>query len=401
MIARKNLRKNFLLPTLVLALVIPTHAQALPKPVAVKQLAKWSDATGIELLASTNKSVITVKNLLATSADIEIQARDFAGAVLWSKTIDSGLDEVATAIAPDGQGNIWLAGNSAAPATVETGTAGQSGLNPDGVIAEAPAQTRPDMRLLTIWKINPAGEIQDKYTLLQNDIPLVDAIAISATGISILASRESGAVVVSADPKGVFGKEIKIGSNKTKLSSIVRSSDGSINVFGSSTEILGGKKLVGREDGVLIKISKTGAVSSVVRSSTPKGYRNWSSATPTLCLSGSVKVGKVIETAITKFTNSFTPTWTTRIPSSGLALAVNGSSGSCYVALEPTAVIKSISNFKTAKGQNLVIQLDSKGAINSALTSAELIQVKAITYSVAGGLFILTENAIFTAGAAK
>ena len=401
MIARKNLRKFLLLPTLVLALAIPTHASAAPKSVTVKTIAKWSDAVGIELITSTNKAVVTARNLSAASADIEVQARDFLGTVLWSKTIDSGLDEVATAIAPDGQGNIWIAGNSATPIVPDTSTVGATGLNPDGVVIEAPVPLRPDMRLLTLWKLNSLGELQDKFTVLQSDISLIDAVAVSATGVSLLASRESGPFVISATAKGVFGKEIKIGSSKTKLTAIVRSSDGSINVFGSSSETLGGKKLVGREDGVLVKISKAGLISSVVRSSTPKGFRNWNSATSALFLTGSVKSGAVTESAITKFTNTFAPTWTTRISSTGPALATNGPSNSFYVVLEPTAAIKGLTNFKAVKGQSLVVQLDSKGVISNAFTSADLSQVKTVTYTSDGGLFILTENSIFKVGVAK
>ena len=401
MIARKNLRKFLLLPALILALVIPNYAHAAPKSLTVKALSKWSDAAGIELITSTNKAIVTAKIVSSATADIEVQARDFSGALLWSKTIDSGLDEVATAIAPDGQGNIWLAGNSAVPINVDSSTAGVTGLNPDGVVVENPVQLRPDMRLLTLWKLNPSGEVQDKFTLLQSDISLVDAIAISATGVSILASRESGPSVISANLRGNFGQEIRIGTTKTKLSSIIRSSDGSISVFGSSTETLGGKKLVGREDGVLIKISKAGVIAAVVRSSTPKGFRKWNSATSALFLTGSVKSGAVTETAITKFTNTFAPTWTTRVSSTGSALASNGPSSSFYVVLEPTAAIKGLSNFKAMKGQSLVIQFDSKGALANAFTSPEFSQARAITYSPDGGLYILTQDLIFKVGASK
>jgi len=400
-IARKNLRKYLLLPTLFLALVAPPHADAAPKTVAVKAVTKWGDAVGIELISATNKAVITAKNSVGASADIEVQARDFSGIALWSKTIDSGLDEVATAMAPDGQGNIWIAGNSAAPVVPDTSTVGATGLNPDGVVVEVPVPLRPDMRLLTLWKLNSLGEIADKFTLLQSEISLVDAIAVSPTGISILASRENGPLVISANLKGIFGKELKIGTAKTKLNAIVRSSDGSISVFGSSTETLGGKKLVGREDGVLIKISKAGAIASVVRSSAPKGYRTWHSATPSLFLTGSVKSGAVVESAITKFTNTFAPTWTTRITSTGPALATSGLSNSFYVALEPTSAVKGLSNFKAVKGQSLVLQFDSKGAISNAFTALDLNQVKAMVYSQEGGLFVATESSIFKVGASK
>ena len=401
MIARKNWLKYLLLPTLFLTLVVPPQADAAPKTVTVKALSKWSDAVGIELISTTNKAVVTAKNIVGASADIEVQARDFSGIALWSKTIDSGLDEVATAMAPDGQGNIWIAGNSALATPVETATVTAPALNPDGVVIETPAPLRSDMRLLTLWKLNSLGEIADKFTLLQSEISLVDAIAVSATGISILASRENGPLVLSANLKGIFDKELKIGTAKTKLSAIVRSSDGSINLFGSSTETLGGKKLVGREDGVLIKISKAGAIASVVRSSAPKSYRNWNSATSTLFLTGSVKTGSVTESAITKFTNAFAPTWTMRIASTGPALAANGPSNSFYAAFEPTSAIKGLRNFKAVKGQSLVLQFDSQGAMTNAFTAVELSQVKAVVYSPEAGLFVMTESAIFKVGASK
>ena len=401
MIARKNWLKYLLLPTLFLTLVVPPQADAAPKTVTVKALSKWSDAVGIELISTTNKAVVTAKNIVGASADIEVQARDFSGIALWSKTIDSGLDEVATAMAPDGQGNIWIAGNSALATPVETATVTAPALNPDGVVIETPAPLRSDMRLLTLWKLNSLGEIADKFTLLQSEISLVDAIAVSATGISILASRENGPLVLSANLKGIFDKELKIGTAKTKLSAIVRSSDGSINVFGSSTETIGGKKLVGREDGVLIKISKAGAIASVVRSSAPKSYRNWNSATSTLFLTGSVKTGSVTESAITKFTNAFAPTWTMRIASTGPALAANGPSNSFYAAFEPTSAIKGLRNFKAVKGQSLVLQFDSQGAMTNAFTAVELSQVKAVVYSREAGLFVITESAIFKVGASK
>lgn len=401
MIARKNLRKYLLLPSLFLALAVPPHADAAPKTVAVKTITKWSDAFGIDFISSTNKSLVTVKNSFSTSADIELQARDFSGAVLWSKTIDSGLDEVATAISSDSQGNIWVAGNSAAPIVLDTSTVTATGLNPDGVVIETPGQLRPDMRLLTLWKINSQGEVADKFTLLQSEISLVDAISVSPTGVSILASRENGSLVISANLKGIFGKELKIGTAKTKLNAIVRSSDGSINVFGSSSETLGGKKLVGREDGVLIKISKAGAIVSVVRSSAPKGYRTWNTATSALFLTGSVRSGTVTESAVTKFTSAFSPTWTTRITSTGPALAATGPSNSFYVALEPSSAVKGLSNFKAVKGQSLVLQFDSKGVLSNAFTAVDLSQIKAMVYSQEGGLFAMTESAIFKVGAAK
>lgn len=401
MIAHKNLRKYLFIPALIAGLVLPTQANAAPKVIAVKTIVKWGESSDIELLAATAEAVVTVKNTTTNSSNIEIQARDFAGTSLWTKTIDSGADEVATAIAADNQGNIWLAGNSAGAAIADTTTATSGALNPDNVVSESVAPARQDMRQLTLWKINKTGEVTETFSTIQTDISIVDAISVSATGLSMIGSRESGSFVISTNLKGLFTKELKIGTAKTKLNSIVRSGDGSINVFGSSAETLLGKKLAGREDGVLIKISKTGAISSVVRSSAPKALRSWTSATSALLLTGSVKSGTTSESAITKFTSSFAPTWTTRIASTGISLAAAGPSNSFYVALEPTAAVKGVAPYKFGKGQNLILQFDSKGLLIGAFSAPELGQAKAMTFSATGGLFVLTESGLFKVGATK
>jgi hypothetical protein len=400
-IAHKNLRKYFLAPALIAALVFPATASAAPKLVTVKAAVKWAESTDVELFTVTAESVITVKNVLSNTSNIEIQARDFAGASLWSKTIDSGSDEVATTIAADSQGNIWLAGNSAAVIRAETTTATGSALNPDNVAIENVTPLRQDMRQLTLWKVSKAGEVTETLATLQNEISIIDAISISPTGISAIGTRESGPFLISTNIKGEFSKELKIGTAKTKLNSVVRLGDGTVNLFGSSTETLAGKKLVGREDGVLIKVSKTGAISSVVRSSAPRALRSWTSATSTLFLTGSVKSGTTSESAITKFTSSFAPTWTTRIASTGATLAANGPNKSFYVGLEPTAAIKGMSPIKLVKGQSFILQFDSKGLLVGAFSAAEMNAAKAIAYSPVGGLFLLTETGIFKVGGAR
>ena len=382
-------------------LVFPATAIAAPKLVTVKSAVKWAESSDTELFSVTSKAVITVKNVITTSSNIEIQARDFTGAILWAKSIDSGSDEVATAITADSLGNIWLAGNSAALASSDTATATANALNPDNVAIEKTTPIRQDMRQLTIWKINEMGVVSDSFNFAQTEISLVDAISVSPTGISIIARRESGPFLISTNSKGEFTKELKIGTAKTKLNSVVRLGDGTINLFGSSVEVLQGKKLAGREDGVLIKVSKTGAISSVVRSSAPKALRSWTSATSTLFLTGSVKSGKSTESAITKFSSSFAPTWTTRIASTGVQLAANGPNKSFYVALEPTAAIKGLAPVKLAKGQSVILQFDSKGLLIAAFTSPDLTQVKSLSYSQIGGLFIDSANGIFRVGAAK
>jgi hypothetical protein len=118
-------------------------------------------------------------------------------------------------------------------------------------------------------------------------------------------------------------------------------------------------------------------------------------------LTGSVISGTTSESAITKFTSSFAPTWTKRIASTGNTLASNGPNNSFYAVLEPTAAVKGLTPTKLIKGQSIVLQFDSKGSLINAFTATELSQVKSTGFSAGGGLFLLTETGIFRVGAAK
>lgn len=411
MIVHKNLpkyisaRATALCAVFALALSLPSISQAAPKLISVKNITPFATVNDVELIVVTKSALITVKNSDAQSADIEITARDFEGAIVWEKVIDSGRDEVATAIATDNNGNIWIGGNSSDNQSTESQTATSAmtsiPLNPDGVLIEDSLILRSDLRQTTLWQVTSAGELATTFAYTRNEISLVDAISINASGASLLLARESGFSLISSDLKGAFTKEVKIGSAKTTLTSILRSSDGSVSLFGASSETLGGKKLVGRQDGVLIKVSKTGAITNVVRSSAPKALRIWNTATSSFFLTGSVKTAVINESALTKFNSSFIPTWTTRIASTGRAVAANGAGGSFYVALEPTGAVKGVTNFKAKKSQSLVLNYDSKGLLIAAFSAADLKSIKQITFSQSGGLFLLTDDAIFRVGVAK
>ncbi len=362
-------------------------AQGAPKSISVKPLKVFSQSSSAEAIVANSKAIFTYENIVGQSADIKIRAIDFTGSEIWSKTVDSGLDELASAMAVDSQGTLWLVGNVAIAPQPESATAATGALNPDGIEVENIPPLRADMKNISVWQISTTGEIIGQNTIAT--VALIDAISVSSSGLSILASRDSEPFLITFS-EGKFSKELKIGSAKTKLSAITRSGDGTTYLFGSSSETLGGKKLVGRTDGILIKVAKTGSITSVVRSSAPKGIRDWQSTTSSLFVTGSVKSGTIVESAITKFNSSFIPTWTTRISSTGRTLAISGAKGSFYVILEPTSAIKGITGLKVVKGQSVVLQFDSKGLLINAFTSAELTSAIASTFSSTAGLFLLT-----------
>ena len=387
MIVRKNLLKKYLISAVIASVAMTSVAQGAPKSISVKPLKVFSQSSSTEAIVANSKAIFTYENIVGQSADIKIRAIDFTGSEIWSKTVDSGLDELASAMAIDSQGTLWLVGNVAIAPQPESATAATGALNPDGIEVENIPPLRADMKNISVWQISTTGEIIGQNTIAT--VALIDAISVSSSGLSILASRDSEPFLITFS-EGKFSKELKIGSAKTKLSAITRSGDGTTYLFGSSSETLGGKKLVGRVDGILIKVAKTGSITSVVRSSAPKGIRDWQSTTSSLFVTGSVKSGTIVESAITKFNSSFIPTWTTRISSTGRALAISGAKGSFYVILEPTSAIKGITGLKVVKGQSVVLQFDSKGLLINAFTSAELTSAIASTYSSTAGLFLLT-----------
>ena len=394
MIVHKNSLRQTISAATVFAVVstvaLVPNAHSAPKQIAVKQLSLLAKDASAEGMVVTNKAVVTYSNVVGNTSDIQVRAIDFAGAEIWSKTIDSGWDEVATAINVDTQGSIWLAGNSATGTLSESNTAIVGALNPDSVTAEATSELRADMTNIALWQFSASGELLSQVNSTQVQPAIVDGLSANATGVSILLSRDNGQSIFSLKA-GIFSKELKLGTIKSKFKAILRGADGSTSLFGSSSETLGGKKLVGKEDGILLKVSKTGSISSVVRSSATSATRDWQSATSSNFLTGIVKSGKKIETALTKFNSSFTPTWTARYASTGVSFGTLGANGSVFAIFEPTAVPKGITGWKVIKGQSVTLQLDSKGALVGAFTNSLLATPISTGYSAEGGLIVLTK----------
>lgn len=379
---------------LALLLVGITPAVAAPKSVAVKKLSIIATVSA-EAMVVTGKTIVTVSNTDGVNSNILLTGMDISGTQLWQKTIDSGVDEVALASAVDPLGNVWLAGASSVLAAVESATAPIQAENPDGVIAEPVTKLRADMNLLTLWEVSPLGDLLGTYTLSQSAPALINAISVNANGVSIVGQLLDKPFVVSATSTGVFGKVFSIGTSKTALNTVVRHTDGTVSVFGSSAETLAGKKLAGVRDGVLIRVSKTGAITSVVRSSAPKANRAWLSADSTLALTGFVKSGKIIESAFTKFTMAFAPTWTMRVPSLGTSTVLT-SANTTYGAISSNSAVTGVIGWKPTSASVLLLALSNKGVIAGAYGSLEISEPISLSYSKELGLVGLAKTATQT-----
>ena len=376
--------KRLLLLVFAASLVLPT-ASAAPKAVAVKKLDIVASAVSAEGLVATGKTLVTYSNTGSTNSNIELTGLDVTGVQQWLRTIDSGVDEIATAATVDAAGNIWLAGSSAAVTVPESVTAAIAAENPDGVVAEELPKVRSDMNQITIWKLSPIGELLATFLSVQTSPALVSALSVNSSGISLVGVLADRPFLISATPTGVFAKPLFIGTNKSALNAVVRSPDGSINLFGESSETLGGKKVAGARDGILVKVSKAGAITSVVRSSAIKAQRSWLAADSTLTLTGYVKSGKVIESAFTKFNSSFVPTWTMRIPSTGSSTVLTAA-GTTYGALSSNSAIKGVTGWKPTTPTLLLATFTNKGVMTGAYADSQLSAPISLVYTKELGL---------------
>ena len=364
----------------VALLTFSTPAEAAQKRIAVKKIEKIATAPEAELLVVNGSSIVTISNVDSATSDIALTSFDISGAISWKRIVDSGADELAMAVTRDSAGNIWIAGFSANSATQESITASAPAENPDSVVVEPSQEPRSDLNRLTIWKVSSAGDLMATFTSNENLPGLINAISVTGTGVSILGQYNQRSFIQSASPSGAFGKVFYIGTSKTTLNTLVRNSDGSASAFGFSTETLGGKKLAAKQDGVLVKVSKSGAITNVVRSSAIKAERSWLSADSNYLLSGYVKVGKKVESAVTKFSSAFAPVWTIRLPSNGESLAITAGKSS-LAAVSSTSTITSLLGWKPTKPALLLLTFDAKGFITSAKGSSDLTAPIALSYS--------------------
>jgi hypothetical protein len=194
---------------------------------------------------------------------------------------------------------------------------------------------------------------------------LPTSISVDRNGASIVGiigtEKGSAGFFLNVDKAGLFSKILQIGSASTTADAVVRHIDGSFTVVGSSNETLAAKKVAGITDGVLIKISKALKITNVVRSSALKGKRIWNSASSTLLLGGEVVAGGKTESAITKFSTSFVPSWTYRFPSTGPAITI-GSTYALFVSTGATAQL----NWNPKVATPLLLTFNAKGVVVAA-----------------------------------
>jgi hypothetical protein len=281
----------------------------------------------------------------------------------------------------DANGDIWLAGASAAPIAMPAPVnPSPTAANPDGVVIGDEGAIRPDLNNLTLWKVSSAGTGAGKYQLPLAQPVLPTSLSANKSGISIVAWQSAGSLFVSADLLGKFGKPLRVGKTTTTLDKVIRNSDGSSVLLGSGTELFLGNKAIGVRDGLIVKVDSTPKIVQSVRSGEKGATRNWASATSSLLLGGFLKSKTSTLATITKFEATLKPSWTVRFKASSGAVVVNGSSKTTYAAYE-------------SAGSGTLLTLDKNGKV--VATNSFAGQPIAMGFSKTLGVFVYTGNNIY------
>jgi hypothetical protein len=355
--------KRLLSLAVIASLLFSPIAHAAPKKISVKPLQLLTSVGTPDEVSGVVASGSSLIVFGSKASKAYARAVDTTGKELWNLSLDQSEVSIATAAAVDQAGDIWIAGATPLALGLIAPTPSPTPINPDN--AAVPPATIGNLQAITIWKISASGVLSFTNTLSTSSVVLPTAIAADRNGASIVGitgnEKGSAGFLANADKAGTFGTLVQIGSASTTADSVVRHTDGSFTVVGSSSETLSGKKVAGITDGVIIKISKGLKIINVVRSSAVKGKRIWNSSSSTLLLGGEVVVGKKIETAITKFSSSYSPRWTFRFASTG----PTRTAGSTYAAFISTG-ISPLLNWKPQSPRPLLLSFDAKGALTGA-----------------------------------
>ena len=356
--------KRFVAIVVLALLVIAPVSQAAPKKITVKPMQLL---TTIGTPDEVSGAVVSGKSIIVfgtKALKAYVRAIDKSGKELWNLSLDQSAASIATAAAVDSAGDIWIAGATPLALGLNPPAPTATPLNPDNA-AIPPSVFISDLQAVTMWKVSAAGVLMSTNTLPTSSVLFPTAIAVDKNGASVVGiianNKGNAGFLTNTDLAGAFSKLLQIGVASTTADAVVRHGDGSFTVAGSSSEALGGKKVAGITDGILVKVSKALKITSVVRSSVSKGKRIWNSASNSLLLAGEVVAGGKTESAITKFSLAFAPSWTYRFASTGPALSASATQA-FFISTGTVAQL----NWNPKSPTPLLLTFDSKGLITAA-----------------------------------
>ena len=144
--------KRSLLFLLILSFVLPiSTAVAAPKPIVVKEMVAINLATPV----TTDTKMLVVGPSIILLNDSALRAIGADGSDKWRLALTQGAASIATAMAADSAGNIWIAGTSAnARIVTPSATPTVAPINPDNLVVDPKVPTRGDLTIATVWKVS-------------------------------------------------------------------------------------------------------------------------------------------------------------------------------------------------------------------------------------------------------
>ena len=319
----------------------------------------------------------------ADNSDGYVQSISPTGEIQWTLPLDTGGDDIATAGSLDSFGNIWVAGSSVLNPSVGEPVSSDpsSALNPDSITLTPKIPLRSDLKLVTIWLISPQGNLLATYSTNVGRAVLARAITVTNTTVSIvgIASTTLGnsGFLIQGTRKGSFSKILLIGKSGTEINSITKRG-ANLVLLGGSSETLFGKARAAERDAILLSFTSSGKFLSIIRSSDAGSSRTWQSGTPTILVGGDAITGAKSEAVVTKYSAKFTPIWTTRYPSAGVALTLD-TLASAQIFFSSIGPVTGVKYWNPAKAQLLSLIFDKKGLLTGAFS------VKGATSPIAVG----------------
>jgi len=325
-------------------------------------------------LAGTTESANSnwITGVLTGLSDGFLTSYTATGLQNWSVRLGNEGNEIATSIALDNDGSIWVLGASntviqPSPASNSTGV-----LNPDNVPINPPSVPNSPINKLKLWQVSGTGILINSFEYSSTEVIYPKKILMAGSNLAILGNTYSGinskGFFLSANKTGVFSNMVIIGSKSTQINSAIINSDQSITLIGSSGEKLLKSNSIGKIDAITAKISNIGVVQQVARATLKGTSRTWSSIDQGLLQGGKVTYSNKLEAAITKFSALNKPVWNVRYLSRSTALVAAGKNS--WATFVSSGAIKGISNLKPKTPIPVILELGKKAELINAYTIA-------------------------------
>lgn len=348
------------------------------------------------LMIGTTESQSTnwLTGALSGFSDGFIASYSSIGAPMWNLRLGGATDEIATSMAIDTDGSIWIVGASSSPALPTQTAPIPKILNPDNVIIEPIQPGTTPLKRLKVWQISNTGNLLNSYELISESIINPKKVLIAGGNLIIIGNLyeklTTSGFYLSMTKTGIFSPIIKIGVKSTQLNDAIPNPDGDIIAVGTSGELLLKVKPLSKSDAVTLKISPTGVLQQVARATLKNTTRSWSSLDIGLLQAGKVTYSNKTEAAVTKFSALGKPTWNVRYLAKSTALAVNGKNS--WTTFISSGVIKGVSMWKPKIATPVLLELGKKGEVISSFTLAA--PAVAIRSNTEIGTVVITDSGV-------